>query len=203
MIVIKSVQLLHLLHFATCYACSSCYTCHACYTCCNSYAFFVWQTCYPCQVCKVCLLHLLPTLATLITLATLSTLATRVTLVTFATLEGATIHLLRLLQYVCYTSRPCYVGYACYIQQVVSIDNPIRNFLHCLMRNLIYFFILSKLTIQFNFPFCAKTVTKISISQLGHRVPEVYDICRPVFNNLTQEGILSLSALQLSSTSLL
>ena len=48
--------------------------------------------------------------------------------------------------------------YACYIQQVVSIDNPIRNFLHCLMRNPIYFFILSKLTIQLNFPFCVKSI---------------------------------------------
>ena len=154
-------------------------------------------------------------MSTLVTLATLSTLAT---LVTFA------IRLLRytccacyssfaiftiLATFACYTSCPCYADYACnafwscyacYIQQVVSIDNPISETLSNKKSYSFFLFYLS----WFNFPFRVKNLlTKISISQSGHLFSEVYHICRPVVNNLTQEGIRSLSALQLSSTSLL
>ena len=142
MIVIKSVQLLHLLHFATCYACSSCYTCYtcyACYTCCNCYACFVCRyTCYACYTfakfaCYTSyrrLLHLLLLLRFILLLHflhLLRLLRLRVLRYTCCACYSTFGILASLATFACYTSCLCHVGYACYIQRLVSIDKPIRN----------------------------------------------------------------------------
>ena len=111
---------------------------------------------FACYTCYQRLLHLLLLLRFLLLLHLLRLLRLRVLRYTCCAFYSTFGILASLPTFACYTSCPCYVGYACYIQQVVSIDNPIRNLLHCLMSNPIYFFILSKLTIQFNFPFCLK-----------------------------------------------
>ena len=116
-----------LLYQSNCCNCYACYVCLACYT-------YIRRLCYTCY-------------AALSMLAVLVTFAIRLLRYTCCACYSTFAILASLTTFACYTSCPCYVGYACYIQQVVSIDNPIRNFLHCLMRNLIHFFILSKLTI--------------------------------------------------------
>ena len=157
-------------------------------------------------------------MSTLVTLATLSMLASYACYVCYTL---ATLHLLRLLQFICYIYYPCYVCLLHFLPLLcwlrfqrflkllrllhstggINRQPYIRNVLsHEESYLFIYLFYLS----YFNSPFRIKNLlTKISISQSRHRFTEAYHICGPVFYNLTQEVIRPLSALQLSSTSLL
>ena len=91
-----------------------------------------------------------------------------------------TLELLRLLQYICHTCFSCFVSLATLLagfamlatlQRLlhstggIQIDSPIRKVLHCLVRNPFYFFVLFKLTIQLNFPFCVKKLINQDFDQ--------------------------------------